>query len=173
MKWNVGTKIAVGFGLALAIFVIVGAVSFRSTSQLIAASDLRKHTNEVLSRLAELETQAADMQNGVRGYAITGEETYLEPYQAALGRIDEVIRDIRKLTADNLRQQQRLDALEPSVKSRIDLAREIVDAVRTGGPEAGVQLVKTARSSARWKTKSRNCSNNGPRPRKTMPKTRN
>lgn len=37
MKWNVGTKIGAGFGLAMAIFVIVGAVSYRSTTQLIEA----------------------------------------------------------------------------------------------------------------------------------------
>jgi len=31
MKWNVGTKMSVGFGLALVVFVVVGAVSYRST----------------------------------------------------------------------------------------------------------------------------------------------
>jgi len=143
MKWNVGTKIGAGFGLALAIFVIVGAVSYRSTSELIEASTLRQHTYEVLRRLAETESLAVDMQNGVRGYAITGEDRQLEPYQTALERTDKVIQEIRKLTADNPRQQQRLDALEPLVKSRLDFSRETVDAIRTKGPEAGVQLIKT------------------------------
>ena len=148
MKWNVGTKIGAGFALVLLIVVVVGTVSYRSTNQLIAASDLRRHTNDVLNRLAEMETLAADMQNGVRGYAITGEETYLEPYQAALGRTDEVIQEIRTLTADNARQQQRLGALEAPVKSRIDLAKETVDAIRTAGPSAGIQLVKTGKGRA-------------------------
>ena len=148
MKWNVGTKIGAGFGVVLAIFTIVSAVSYRSTTQLIEASELRQHTYEVLSRLAEMELLAGDMQNGVRGYAITGEERYLDPYQAALGSTDKVIQEIRKLTADNSRQQQRLDALEPLVKSRVDLARELVDAVRTKGQEAGAQLVKTGKGRA-------------------------
>ena len=147
MKWNVGTKIGAGFGLTLLIFVFVGAVSYRSTTQLIEASDLRKHTNDVLNRIAEMETLAADVQNGVRGYAITGEETYLEPYQTAMGRTDEVLQEIRKLTANNARQQQRLDALEAPVKSRVDLARETVDAIRTKGPSAGIQLIKTGKGS--------------------------
>ena len=145
MKWNVGTKIAAGFGLALAIFVIVGAVSYRSTSELIEASNLRQHTYEVLRRLAETESLAVDMQNSVRGYAITREDRELEPYQTALGRADKVIQEIRKLTADSSRQQQRLDALEPSVKSRLDFFRETIDAIRTKGPEAGVQLIKTGK----------------------------
>ena len=33
MKWNVGTKIGAGFGVALAIFVIVGIVSYRNVGQ--------------------------------------------------------------------------------------------------------------------------------------------
>ena len=148
MKWNVGTKIAAGFGVALAVFVIVGAASYRSTTQLIEASDLRKHTYEVLSRLAEIELLAGDMQNGVRGYVITEEERYLEPYQAALGKTDKLIQEIRKLTADNSHQQQRLDALEPLVKSRLDFVRETIDAVRTKGSETGVQLIKTGKGRA-------------------------
>ncbi|ABE44383.1 methyl-accepting chemotaxis protein [Polaromonas sp. JS666] len=145
MKWNVGTKMGAGFGLAMVFFVIVGAVSYRSTTQLIEASDLRQHTYEVLSRLAEMELLSADMQNGLRGYVITGEEKYLEPYQTAVGKIDKILQEARKLTEDNLREQRRLDALEPLVKSRIDLARETIDAIRTKGEAAGVELIKTGK----------------------------
>ena len=45
MKWNVGTKIGVGFGVVLLIFVIVGVLSYRSTTQLIGASQLRQHAH--------------------------------------------------------------------------------------------------------------------------------
>jgi len=145
MKWNVGTKISVGFGLVVAIFVMVGAVTYRSTTQLIDASDARRHTYEVMGRIAELETLAADMSNGVRGYVITGDESYLEPYRGALSRTGQVIQEIRNLTADNLSQQQRLVALEAPVKSRLDLASATVEAVRTQGQEAGLELIRTGK----------------------------
>lgn len=38
MKWNVGTKIGVGFGLTVAILMIVGGVTYRSTTELVSAS---------------------------------------------------------------------------------------------------------------------------------------
>ena len=145
MRWNVGMKIGAGFGMVLAIFVLVGVVSYRGTTQLIEASDLRKHTQDVLSRLAELELLAADMQDGVRGYAATGEEKYLDPYQAALARTDKVIQEVQGLTADNPHQQQRMAALEPLVKSRLDLAKETIEATRTKGQAAGLQLIKTGK----------------------------
>ncbi|MBI5278110.1 MAG: CHASE3 domain-containing protein [Burkholderiales bacterium] len=148
MKWNVGTKIAAGFGVALAIFAIVGAVAYRGTTRLVEASELRQHTYEVLRRLAEIESLALEMQNGVRGYAITGQDKELEPYRAAIERTDKVSQELRQLTADNPSQQRRLDALAPLVGSRIDFSREAIEAVRAKGPEAGVQLIKAGRGGA-------------------------
>ena len=148
MKWNVGTKIAAGFGLALAIFAIVGTVAYRSTTELVEASELRQHTYEVLSRLAETELLAGDAQNGAHGYAITNDERYLDLYQPALVRTDKVIQEIRKLTEDNPRQQRRLDALEPLFRSQLDFAKEVADATRAKGSEAGIQLVKSGKGRA-------------------------
>jgi methyl-accepting chemotaxis protein len=148
MKWNVGTKIAAGFGLALAIFAIVGAISYRSTTELVEASDLRQHTYEVLSRLAEIESLAVDSQNAVRGYAITGNDRELENFRAALDRTDKVKQELRQLTAQSPRQLQRIDALAPIVKSRLDFSSETIEAIRSKGPEAGAQLIRTGKGYA-------------------------
>ena len=145
MKWNVGTKIGVGFGLVLLVFLIVATVSYRSTTRMIAASDLRKHTYEVLARLDDTFSLLKDMQIGQRGYVLTGEESFLEPYQASLGKIEPAIQEVRRLTADNSQQQRRLDALEPIVKSRLAFAREMIDTRRTNSFEAALALVKTGR----------------------------
>ena len=148
MKWNVGTKIGVGFGLALVIYVFVGAVSYRSTTQLIETSDARRHTYEVLAQSAEILSVLIDAQTGQRGYVITGEDDYLEPYQNGLGRLEQTLRELRSLTAGNARQQQRLDALEPLIKSRLTLSREAIDVRRTKGLEAAAQLIKAGEGKA-------------------------
>src|ERR1051325_1457395 len=97
MKWNVGTKIGVGFGLALAIFVIVGFISYRATTELVTASDWRKHTTDVLSRLDQTLSSLKDVETGQRGDTITGDERYLDPYVAALPKIDRSIQDARTI----------------------------------------------------------------------------
>ena len=145
MKWNVGAKIGVGFGLALLVFAIVGAVSYWSISQMIAASDWRKHTYEVLGTLDEAYSLLKDMEIGQRSYLLTGDESYLEPYQSALGKIDPAIQGVRRLTSDNVQQQRRLDMLEPLVKSRLGLSRERIEVRRTNGFDAAVALVKTGK----------------------------
>jgi len=142
MKWNVGTKIATGFGLALVIFVIVGVVSYRGTTRLIEAYDWRKHTYAVLAQLEGTLSFLKDAETGQRGYVITGEESYLEPYQTALGKIDENVQAVRKLTEDNPSQQRRLDALEPLMKNKLAELKETIDLRRTKGFEATNQHIK-------------------------------
>ena len=108
MKWSVGTKMGAGFGVVLLIFVIVGVLSYRSTTQLIGASEWRQHTYEVLGQLDAVLSQLQDVETGQRGYLLTGDEKYLEPYQNGLGKIDISLKEVRRLTADNPRQQRRL-----------------------------------------------------------------
>ena len=83
MKWSIGNKIASGFGLALAVLLVVGAVSYDSTTKLSSSADWVRHTHEVLAGLDELLSAMKDAETGERGYVITGESPYLEPYNTA------------------------------------------------------------------------------------------
>ena len=68
-----------------------------------------------------------DAETGQRGYLLSGEEPYLEPYRAALAQLDQILKRLRSLTADNAPQQRRLDALEPLTAKKLDeLKAEIV-----------------------------------------------
>src|SRR5687767_7766404 len=101
MKWKVGTKLSVGFGLVLLVFVAVGIISYWSTARLIAASEARKRTYDVLSQVEGALSLMKDLENGQRSFVITGEESYLEPYKTALSQIDQSFQSLRQLTEDN------------------------------------------------------------------------
>ena len=47
MKWSIGNKIASGFGLALVALLVVGAVSYDSTVELIGSADWVAHTRSI------------------------------------------------------------------------------------------------------------------------------
>ncbi len=143
MTWTVGTKIAAGFGVALAIVIIVGTVSHRGTSALIDASNLRQHTYKELSALQETLLLLIEVQSASRGYAITGNESFLDSYRDALDRIRPGIQTLRQLMADNPHQQRRLDVLEPLVEQRLALARDIIETRRDRGIEAAAPLVSS------------------------------
>src|SRR5882724_6364388 len=101
MRLTVGVKIWTSLCAVLLVLLAVAAISYENTRKLLEAASLRGHTHEVLTKLTELLSTLQDAETGQRGFLITGEERYLEPYQAALQNIDPVIRQIRELTADN------------------------------------------------------------------------
>ena len=145
MKWSVGTKIGSGFALALVIMVIIGAVAHRSIGTLTETAGWVDHTHIVLERLATLIQALVDAETGQRGYIITGENNYLEPYQASFGVIDKDVRDLRELTKDNANQQHRLDLLQPMVAERIASLKEGVALRKEKGFEGARDWVATGK----------------------------
>ncbi len=68
----------------MVIMVKLDWISYRSTNQFFDDSDWVAHTNQVPTKLGDVLSQMIDAETGKRGYLITGEETYLEPYQESL-----------------------------------------------------------------------------------------
>ena len=143
MRWSIGKKIGSGFGLALIALTTVGAVSYDSTSKLIDSAAWVRHTREVLEGLDELLSAMKDAETGQRGYIITGEARYLEPYQGAREAVDQKLKYLLESTADNPIQQRRLAAIEPLVVSKFAVLQETIDLRRTKGFGAAAQEVLT------------------------------
>jgi CHASE3 domain sensor protein len=115
MIWNVGMKIGAGFALALAILVAIGTVTYRSTAKLTETAEWVSHTYRVLDELEGVLSGMKDAETGQRGYILTGDEKYLEPYSGAQVSVNQGIKSLRDLTKDNVNQQRRLDILEPLI----------------------------------------------------------
>jgi methyl-accepting chemotaxis protein len=147
MKWSVGTKIGAGFAITLAIFIVVGVVSYRTTVDLVEASAWRQHTYDVLMRIEQMRIHQKDIQLGARGYVLIGDDEYLEPYQTAVASLDTALPELRRLTSDSPRQTDNVVKLERLFRNRIAIAQEVVDARRTSGFEAGLQLVKSGKGT--------------------------
>jgi len=109
---QIGTRILLGFGVALAMSTVVGVLSYRSTTELIDAANWVTHTHKVLEGASGVLSALKDAETGLRGYIITGEERYLEPYHGAATELERQIRELRELTADNRTQQERLAKLQ-------------------------------------------------------------
>jgi CHASE3 domain sensor protein len=54
-----------------------------------------------------------DAETSQRGYLLTSQKSYLQPYENSLPLVEKRIEEIRKLTADNPNQQRRIENLEP------------------------------------------------------------
>src|SRR5882757_1766393 len=109
MMSSIGAKIGSGFALALAILVVIGVVSYTSTTKFMESAGWVAHTYEVLDNVTGFLVAMTDAETGQRGYIITGQDQYLEPYRVALSAVEQRLKSIRRLTVDNAAQQRRLD----------------------------------------------------------------
>jgi len=107
-------------GLLSATFFIAIVYYLLSISRWVESADsvIRK-TNEVLKLCLDRET-------GLRGYIITGNEEFLEPYQRAKGSISSQIDELRELVADNTEQRARLDNIVLLSTRWLDYAKNII-----------------------------------------------
>jgi methyl-accepting chemotaxis protein len=149
-RWTVGMKIGAGFGLALAILMVIGGVSYRNTVTLTETAGLVAHTHQVLEHLESALSAMKDAETGQRGFIITGAERYLEPFRAAQGAINQDIKALRDLTRDNVNQLRRLDSLESLINGKdgkLAELQETIDARRdtARGFAAALQIVSTDR----------------------------
>ncbi len=138
-------KVRLGFALALACLGVVGVVSYFSVVRLNAHAGSVEHTYQVLNHLELVLAAVTDSETAERGYVITGDDGYLDPYRRGAKVVDLETRQLRELTADNPIQQQRLDAVEPLVRERLDNLRLVIDLRKDQGFVAAQREVLTGK----------------------------
>ena len=140
---GVGRVLPMGFGALLALFVVGAGIGFQNTKQLQTVGDWHAHTHQVKELIEDLHSAMSDAETGMRGFLLTGEDAYLEPYSAALARIPENFHELRTLTADNAAQQARLTDLDVLIHASLQSSGRLIQLVREQGREPARQMVLT------------------------------
>ncbi|HEX5422543.1 MAG TPA: CHASE3 domain-containing protein [Candidatus Acidoferrales bacterium] len=134
----------IGAGLLVALLIIDAGLSYKNTRQLHQDAQLVTHTTDVIEALEEIGSTVKDAETGQRGYVITGEKSYLEPYHDALKKIHVKTTDAKSLTVDNLWQQAQLPKLDRLIAAKLDDLEQVV-ALRNKSPEAARQAILNGR----------------------------
>ncbi|MFJ1548011.1 ATP-binding protein [Streptomyces sp. NPDC088246] len=126
--------------LILAVFVLVVCAGL--TVGGLVLSRISDRTTELVDRIQparsssfQLQNALLDQETGVRGYALTGDSTFLRPYEA--GMRDERLRlaKVRALVGDEQPFARDLDRIAAAAREwRSRHAEPLVDAVRRDGP---------------------------------------
>ena len=140
--WTFGKKIAAGFALSFVLMAMIGVAAYRSINTLSNTSQMVAHTHLVLDRLAEVLNVLQDAEIGGRGYIITGDESFLQPYQNAETKVVTVVNDLRALIADNPAQQKRLSQAEPIVMAKLSLTKRYIEMRKAREIETVTKLVQ-------------------------------
>ncbi|MEZ9330387.1 diguanylate cyclase [Vibrio breoganii] len=100
------------------------------------------HTNEVMQTSGDLLNAISDAETGQRGYLLTGQSYYLEPYFRSRDEIKSIWGDLKSLTSDNPQQQELLDELVEDIDSKLEeLAFSI--SLYNEQPAEAIEMVRT------------------------------
>ena len=115
-------------------------------------------TYEIRGQTRELMLSVVDAETGQRGYLITRDQAYLDPYNIAVGNLSHTYQRLLALLGDNPVQLARIEGLVPDLDAkRAEMARTIELMSSGQGAEAlallrsdtGLQLMERIRASLR------------------------
>ena len=122
MRWSAERAIAAGFSVALVILIAVAsspiAIPFKSRKRLLLSNIHAKYW----TIFANFRSALIDIETAGRGYALTGDRLFLNPYRAAVPRAQNVMRklesevrnpEIRRVKSRTLRVGGREDSGNP------------------------------------------------------------
>ena len=95
--------------LALIAAVVAGmfATLVVSVHSLDAVSKAQRRTSAMTQSTQQLERTVVDLETGVRGYMLTGDESFLDPYDRGRRRIAKLTADLRRNSTPQMRVTSR------------------------------------------------------------------
>ncbi|WP_019600828.1 methyl-accepting chemotaxis protein [Teredinibacter turnerae] len=94
------------------VFTVAALIVFMEVRSLVNNKNWTVHTYEVIEVTDNLLLSLVNMETGLRGYMLTGEDHFLEPYNEGGATYQKSIANIKKLTSDNSTQQQLIANLD-------------------------------------------------------------
>ena len=115
---NVAMPLGMG---VLSALVFVGIIAY-----LINVLSWVEHSEHVIGRANEVSRLSSDMEAGMRGYVLSGDDDFLEPYLSAKPRMDAELKNLERLVDDNRAQLDRIERVRAAQAQWQAFAEEMI-----------------------------------------------
>jgi CHASE3 domain sensor protein len=131
--------IVVGFAL----LILAGLAAVVAALASADADAWAVHSAEVRRAEARLSRLIQEAETGQRGYLLTGDLTYLDPFTTARRELPAAEAELRYLTGDNAEQQARLDQLRPIIDEKVAELARTTERMQAGDQAGALTIVRT------------------------------
>ena len=145
MSLSIAQRLYLSFALAIAGSVVLGYMASTRINQLLDDHKWVVHTYTVLEQVEGVLSSLKDAETGQRGFLLTGEESYLEPFNSGSREVGKRVDEMATLTVDNPAQQERIATLRPLVAAKLSELQETIDLRRGEGLEAALRVVASGK----------------------------
>ena len=106
------------------------------------------HRQEAEARLIELLSTLIDAETGQRGFLLTHDEQYLQPYRSAPARLNDLLADLSDESHAGLVPPAELDAIRGLGQQKMAELDETISLAQQGTPDATASALEVVRSNA-------------------------
>ncbi len=131
-----------GLGFSLLLLLVSSTASFISIRNLIDSSTMVRETNKNIKDLDHIFSLVKDAETGQRGYLLSGDARFLEPYTRAKAKIDDAITDLSVHLTQMGGQTQNMEKLRNSIDTRIEILDRNLNYKRGNNPVSSEQLLE-------------------------------
>lgn len=130
MKFFFDKRVLIGFGITMLVLLIPGVFSYSRTQRLIDRAGPESHATCVVNTAEWIVKAMIDMETGQQVFLITGNEGFLKPFNESSKVVASYLNIPDSLTAENIRQQTKIDILKEAYYPKIDEeAKRITDVI--------------------------------------------
>ncbi|HEX9950542.1 MAG TPA: CHASE3 domain-containing protein [Rubricoccaceae bacterium] len=140
-------KISLAFGalVLLVAIAVSAAVVARSIEDLGDSFERADRPTEIIRTLLRVRVALADAETAQRGYLLTGEAAYFDPYEGKRHEADSLLTRLDTLVSGTAVHGRELATLRTAIGAKQDEMDEVIRLYRTAGPDAALALVRTDR----------------------------
>ncbi|SUD80320.1 biofilm dispersion protein BdlA [Pseudomonas putida] len=130
---SISKKLYAGFGLVLLIIAVLVLTALRGFDQVSSSVKRNIHSYDVLNSSSSMLNSLVDIETAMRGFALTGQDSFLEPMNTGEEAFTDAYNRLKQATADNPQQQGRLARLQQlyqqwlqqDMQTSVNLRREV------------------------------------------------
>jgi PAS domain S-box-containing protein len=123
--------------------LILSLVTYKSVETFSLDEDHLNDVYHIQSASAEFMRLVVDLETGFRGYVLTQQPQFLQPYQAAKQRVLALGTSLRHLVNNDVSQRQLIEAVQANVKHLMSDKDDLIERVKAGNFEAALQYIET------------------------------
>jgi CheY-like chemotaxis protein/CHASE3 domain sensor protein len=134
-----------GFATAVVAVILMAGVSYQAQQRSMAAANAVTQGVELIVQVQNALSSTKDAETGQRGFLLTGDEAYLEPFNSGRAALDGELNKIRDLITDSPDQRQRLDQLRGLISAKLAELLSTINLKRAGKSDEALAIVRTDR----------------------------
>ncbi len=130
-----------GLGISLVLLLLTAVASYISIHNLIKGSEMLKESNRTIRNLNNTLSLIKDAETGQRGYLLTNDTRFLDPYNMAKNKIEAQLDDLENEFADSPTQINDFKKLRENIDVRIEILDQNLNFKKTGQTITSEQLL--------------------------------